>query len=68
MIIGNKKTFAFETNECVPPSFILKDVFMWIDNKRVGHEAPYFSTYCSFAESFLNNLKIKTTLEYFING
>ena len=59
MIIGNQKIFAFEINECVPRSPILKDVFMWIDNKRVGHEAPYFSTYCSFAESFLNNLKNK---------
>ena len=59
MIIGDKKIFAFEINECIPPSPILKDVFMFVDNKRIGNAAPYYSTYCCCAESFLNNLKRK---------
>ena len=63
MIIGDKKTFAFEINECIPPSPILKDVFMWVDNKRIGNQAPYYSTYCLWAESFLNHLK-KRILEF----
>jgi hypothetical protein len=60
MIIGNKEIFAFEINECIPPSPILKDVFMWVDNKRIGNEAPYYSIYCSCAKSLLNKLKRKT--------
>lgn len=52
MIIGNKEKIAFEINECIPPLPILKDVYMWIDNKRIGNEAPYYATYCSCAESF----------------